>query len=107
MSTVNAKAARALRMKHKSALDTLKLSIAIANYSATAWAPRREEGEKMAGRREAAMRLWRRAGEESGSDGGRGSWMGGVLFHHAPKSLHLPVAVRTGGDREKTQEEHA
>ncbi|MQL91370.1 hypothetical protein Taro_023982 [Colocasia esculenta] len=46
----------------------------------------------MAGRREAAMRLWRQAGEESGSDGGRGSWMGGVLFHHAPKSLHLPVA---------------
>ncbi|MQL96975.1 hypothetical protein Taro_029657 [Colocasia esculenta] len=46
----------------------------------------------MAGRREATMRLWRRAGEESGSDGIRGSWMGGVLFHHAPKSLHLPVA---------------
>ncbi|MQM08725.1 hypothetical protein Taro_041591 [Colocasia esculenta] len=77
------------------------------NYSATAWAPRREEGEKMAGRREAAMRLWRRAGEESGSDGGRGSWMGGVLFHHAPKSLYLPVVVRTGGDGEETQEEHA
>ncbi|MQM03146.1 hypothetical protein Taro_035922 [Colocasia esculenta] len=77
------------------------------NYSATAWAPRREEGEKMAGRREAAMRLWRRAGEESGSDDGRGSWMGGVLFHHAPKSLHLPVAVRTGGDGEETQEEQA
>ncbi|MQL72722.1 hypothetical protein Taro_005048 [Colocasia esculenta] len=55
-----------------------------------------EEGEKMAGRREAAMRLWRQAGEESGSDGRLGDlpylqWVAKEAMRlHPPTPLMLP-----------------